>query len=110
MMLVHIRKYHMNKDDNDLALSLNDVDDITLDDNMDNESEGSVESGEILAGEAGDTSRDMVSSTLSSSHANPSVRGISGRRQLLAKKLCCNRKPLLALSQVPSVAGLTDVI
>lgn len=53
MMLVHIRKYHMSKDDHVLLADFDDLDDITLDDNMDNESTGSVESGEILGPEDG---------------------------------------------------------
>lgn len=56
----------MNKDETDLAISLNDVEDITLDDNLDdNQSDtGSVESGEILAGEDGDE-QNMVGVRLS---------------------------------------------
>jgi len=60
MMLVHIRKYHMNKhDEDDLAMmDVGDVADLsTLDDNLDNVSEASIESGEIL--QEGD--QDMVS-------------------------------------------------
>ena len=58
-MLVHIRKYHMNKDDAGL-LGLSSIDDITLDDNLDNDSDGSVESGEILADEEGMPDSGMV--------------------------------------------------
>ncbi|KAF6023385.1 hypothetical protein EB796_018302 [Bugula neritina] len=51
MMLLHIRKNHMAKDDNSIGLSnLIDIDDVTLDDNLDNESNASIESGEILGG------------------------------------------------------------
>jgi len=61
-MLLHIRKNHMAKDDNSIGLSnLIDIDDVTLDDNLDNESNASIESGEILGG--GDSG--MVSVTVS---------------------------------------------
>lgn len=53
MMLIHIRKFHMNKDNALAMLSIDDVDEITLDDNLDNDSNASVESGEILAAEGG---------------------------------------------------------
>lgn len=60
MMLVHIRRFHMNKEDANL-LGMSSLDDITLDDNLDNDSDGSVESGEILAGEDGLPDSGMVS-------------------------------------------------
>lgn len=59
-MLVHIRKYHMSKDDHVLLADMDDLDDITLDDNMDAESTGSVESGEILGPEDDGAGPDMV--------------------------------------------------
>ena len=64
MMLVHIRKYHMSKDDHVLLADFDDLDDITLDDHLDNESTGSVESGEILGPETGGHSSDMVTKIL----------------------------------------------
>ena len=50
----------MNKEDANL-LGMSSLDDITLDDNLDNDSDGSVESGEILAGEDGLPDSGMVS-------------------------------------------------